>query len=46
MYKIRKTGSMYEVVSTSSGIVQFSSLHRYRCTEWIISNFPETVEAA
>lgn len=35
MYKILKSGSMYQVISTSTGIVQFTSLQRFRCTEWI-----------
>ena len=35
MYTIKKSGSLYQVV-TSNDVVQFSSLQRGNCKQWIL----------
>lgn len=37
MYSIKKNGAMYEVRSPS-GRVQYSSLKRINCVDWIAAN--------
>jgi hypothetical protein len=34
MYKIQKTGKLFQVVSPN-GLVQFSSLQRANCSRWV-----------
>lgn len=35
MYKIVKVGAMYQVISIPSGMVQFRSMKRANCKDWI-----------
>lgn len=37
-YTIKKNGSIYEVIATSTGLVQFTSLKRDNCKQWITNN--------
>jgi hypothetical protein len=37
-YKITKNGAVYQVIAISSGIVQFTSLKRSNCSQWISNN--------
>lgn len=41
-YVIRKNCALWQVVLKSSGKVQFSSLSKARCNDWLESNFPTT----
>lgn len=40
LYEVKKSGSMWLVLSKSSGKVQFQSLRRINCLDWIKSNDP------
>lgn len=40
MYKIKKIDGMWKVV-VESGIVQFSSLRRVNCSDWVKANAPK-----
>lgn len=37
-YRIEKEGAMHKVYSNQTGLVQFQSLKRINCREWINSN--------
>ena len=39
MYVIRKNCALWQIVLKSSGVVQFSSLSKTRCHDWLASNF-------
>lgn len=42
MYMIRKNTALWQVVLRTSGKVQFSSLSKARCNDWLNDNFPES----
>lgn len=42
MYILRKNSALWQVVLRSSGKVQFSSLSKARCIDWLESNFSES----
>lgn len=39
MYTIKKTGALWQVLSPS-GLVQFQSLRRINCTDWVRQQSP------
>lgn len=41
MYIIRKNAALWQVVLKTSGKVQFSSLNKARCKDWLNAQFPE-----
>ena len=41
MYILRKNAALWQVVLKCSGKVQFSSLSKTRCNDWLESNFPD-----
>ena len=41
LYIIRKNAALWQIVLKCSGKVQFSSLSRARCNDWLESNFPD-----
>ena len=41
MYILRKNAALWQIVLRSSGKVQFSSLSKARCNDWLNSQFPE-----
>ena len=43
LYIIRKNMALWQIVLKTSGKVQFSSLSKARCNDWLESNFP-TIE--
>lgn len=43
MYTVKKDGSMWTVIN-SAGVVQFRSLRRINCTDWVKANTPKTEE--
>jgi len=40
LYVIRKNAALWQIVLKSSGKVQFSSLSKARCNDWLSINFP------
>ena len=40
LYVIRKNAALWQVVLKTSGKVQFSSLSKARCNDWLNNNFP------
>ena len=40
LYVIRKNAALWQVVLKTSGKVQFSSLSKARCNDWLNHNFP------
>lgn len=42
LYTIRKNCALWQIVLRSSGKVQFSSLSKARCNDWLNANFPES----
>lgn len=44
MYTIKRNGALWEVIS-GSGIVQFRSLRRINCTDWVQLNTPKIAGA-
>lgn len=40
IYILRKNSALWQVVLRSSGKVQFSSLSKARCNDWLIAQFP------
>lgn len=44
MYTVKKLGSMWTVIN-SAGIIQFRSLRRVNCTDWVNANTPKTEQA-
>ena len=42
MYILRKNAALWQIVLRSSGKVQFSSLSKARCNDWLESNFSES----
>ena len=40
LYVIRRNAALWQIVLRSSGKVQFSSLSKARCNDWLESNFP------
>lgn len=41
MYAIKKSGAFHTVVTASNGVVQFKSLKRMFCVEWVRENEPK-----
>ena len=41
MYILRKNAALWQIVLKCSGKVQFSSLSKARCNDWLESNFSE-----
>lgn len=44
MYEIKKIGAMFQVLCISSGRIQFSSLKRRNCADWINFNTKKEVQ--
>lgn len=42
LYVIRKNAALWQIVLKCSGKVQFSSLSKARCNDWLDDNFPES----
>lgn len=42
LYVLRKNAALWQIVLKCSGKVQFSSLSKARCNDWLESNFPES----
>ena len=40
LYIIRKNAALWQVLLRSSGKVQFSSLSKARCNDWLNAQFP------
>lgn len=41
LYIIRKNAALWQIVLRSSGKVQFSSLSKARCNDWLNAQFPD-----
>jgi len=41
LYVLRKNAALWQVVLKCSGKVQFSSLSKARCNDWLNDNFTE-----
>ena len=46
LYIIRKNAALWQVVLKSSGIVQFSSLSKARCNDWLAANYDSHIYCA
>lgn len=44
MYEVKRNGAMWEVKNKSSGVVQFKSLRRANCMDWVKNNTPKGAE--
>lgn len=41
LYVLRKNAALWQIVLKCSGKVQFSSLSKARCNDWINAQFPD-----
>jgi len=42
LYVLRKNAALWQIVLKCSGKVQFSSLSKARCLDWLNAQFPES----
>ena len=41
LYALRKSAALWQIVLKCSGKVQFSSLSKARCNDWLNAQFPD-----